>query len=75
MPMNIMEYTAMVRPRSRSGTIDCISVFDAPICVIIEKPTGTSKQHRQRCTSAKARKQNQRRAEAPQAIATQRPRS
>ena len=42
MPMNIIEYTAITRPRSRSGTIAWISVFDDAICSIIEKPSGIS---------------------------------
>jgi hypothetical protein len=40
--MNIIEYTDMTRPRSRSGTMVWISVFDDAICSIIAKPTGTS---------------------------------
>ena len=40
-PMNIMEYTDITLPRSRSGTILWISVFEDPISIIIENPTGT----------------------------------
>ena len=31
MPMNIIEYTAMIRPRSSSGTIDWIRVFEEAV--------------------------------------------
>ena len=41
-PMNIIEYMAITRPRRESGTIDWIRVLDAAICVIMAYPTGTS---------------------------------
>src|SRR5262249_30918055 len=43
MPMNIMEYAAMTRPRNSSVTIAWISVFEADISSIIQKPTGTNR--------------------------------
>src|SRR5579863_4994702 len=41
-PMNIIEYKAMVRPRSVSGTITWIRVFDEDICSMMKYPTGSS---------------------------------
>ena len=40
--MNIMETTAITLPRSRSGIIDLMSVFDAAISCMTKKPAGTS---------------------------------
>ena len=42
MPMNIIEYTAMTRPRRWSGTMAWISVLEDDICSIMQKPTGSS---------------------------------
>ena len=42
MPMNIIEYAAMTRPRSASGVSTWRSVLDAAICIIMKKPHGTS---------------------------------
>ncbi len=42
MPMNIIEYTAITRPRSASGTIVWMSVFDEEIWTIIANPIGRS---------------------------------
>ena len=41
MPMNIIEYTAITRPRRESGTIVWINVFDDEIWTIIANPIGT----------------------------------
>src|SRR6185437_5582269 len=43
MPMNIIEYTDITRPRSSSGTMAWIRVFEDDICSIMQKPTGTSR--------------------------------
>ena len=40
MPMNIMEYTDITRPRSASGTMAWIRVFDDAVWTIMAKPTG-----------------------------------
>ena len=40
--MNIVAYTAMIRPRSRSGTRFCKVVFVAAICTVAQNPTTES---------------------------------
>ncbi len=37
--MNMVAYTAMMRPRSSSGTRLCMIVFVAAICTVAENPT------------------------------------
>ena len=45
--MNIIEYTDMTRPRSASGTMAWISVFDAAVWTIMAKPTGHQQRRRE----------------------------